>query len=313
MNITRQCQNFIEDIGEEVTGKLHDLSDELTQDLEYTGIPFETPKFVAQDTDDVQGGLLLAAPLLALTPIGWAGAAIVGLGALFFGESQSKKIEKAKNALREKLIPSRNEIRDKTNDNVLKILNEQVLYRQIDGFGRTLESMSGTMENLAYAQNVVADTINRSYKKLNTELINRAIQTAQQSDNWPDNVVRDYPDNAKILRIVGEEFCIIFEDRITFLFGAGTDIYFANAKTLLKLLGEKITEIKIPAFTDNYWRDLGERVKEDILHCDFEFKFFVKNENTGDMHVICLPRYETFNDTQIQLVQQLYEDPVYFE
>ena len=38
LNINRECQNFIRKIGEEATRKMRELSDELVQDLRYSGV-----------------------------------------------------------------------------------------------------------------------------------------------------------------------------------------------------------------------------------------------------------------------------------
>lgn len=91
LEINRQCQNFIKGIGEEATDKMRELSDELTQDLKYSGTTFEAPKFSVPDLDDTQGTIMTLAPFLVFTPVGLVGAAVVGLGAWLFGDSRSEK------------------------------------------------------------------------------------------------------------------------------------------------------------------------------------------------------------------------------
>ena len=290
LNIQRQCQNFIESVGEEVTDKLHDLSDELTQDLEYAGVAFEAPEVSYKDTDDVQGGLLLAAPLLALTPVGWAGAAILGLGSLLFGKSKSEKIAEAKQKLQDELIPSRDEILQKTNDSLLDILNEQVLHRQIDGFWDALDSMRDRLANLAYAQNLVADTINFQYQDLNFKLLVRA---AMYSDVGPEEFLK-----ITVARIVGKEFLVI----------NATKMYKPSQRKIAKLIGEKITVYEVDS--ENYFDGVFDNIRDNILQYEFSFTKFYENEDTGDMYLIILPRYENFLNSQIELTQQLFSDPV---
>lgn len=293
INIGRQCQNFIEGIGEEVTDKLHELSDELTQDLEYAGVDFSAPEVSYTDTDDVQGGLMLAAPLLALTPVGWAGAAILGLGAWFFGDSKSEKIAKAKNKLREELSKSRDEIVSKTKENLKNFLNETILRRQINGFGSALVSMRNMLKDLAYAQNAVADTINLSYRNLNFELLVRA---AMYSNVAPEEFAE-----VTTARIVGEEFVII----------NATRMYEPSQRKISNLLDEKFTVYEVES--ENYFYGLYENVRDNILQYAFRLTKFYENEDTGNMDVIFLPRNENFSDGQIQLAQQLFSDPVVFD
>ncbi len=292
LNIARQCQSFIEGISEEVTDKLHELSDELTQDLEYAGVDFSAPEVSYKDTDDVQGGLLLAAPFLALTPVGWAGAALFGLGSLLFGKSKSEKIAEAKQKLRAELIPSRDEILSKTTDSVLNTLNGQIIERQIVGFGDTLYSMRDRLADLAYAQNAIADTINFQYQDLNFKMLVRA---AMYSNVEPDKF-----SNVTTARIVGREFVII----------NATRMYVPSQRKISNLIGEKVTVYEVTA--ENYFDEVFNNVRDNILNYEFSFTKFYENEDTGDMYIILLPRYENFSDTQIELTQQLFSDPVVF-
>lgn len=64
VNIDLRCQDFINSIGAEATEKMRELSDELTQDLSYSGVSVEA-NISMPKINDVQGGLMLAAPLLA--------------------------------------------------------------------------------------------------------------------------------------------------------------------------------------------------------------------------------------------------------
>ena len=293
LNIARQCQNFISSLSEETTEKLRSLSDELVQDLKYSGIDFAAPEVSYKDTDDTQGTLMMAAPLLALTPVGWAGAAILGIGAWLFGDSKAEKIRKAKNELRGELTKSRDEIRNKTVDGVIKIINEQIFDKQIDGFGRTLNSMRDMLADLAYAQNIVADTINYQYKDLNFQLLVRA---AMYSNVEPDEF-----SEVTTVRIVGKEFVII----------NATKMYVPSQRKISNLIGEKVTVYEVDA--ENYFDGIFNNVRDNILRYEFSFTQFYENADTGDMYIIVLPRYENFSDTQIELTQQLFSDPVVFD
>lgn len=172
LGISRRCENFIRSISEEATNKLRSLADNLTQDLRYSGALDVDIIFSGRDTDDsTRDFLMTAAPLLAFTPVGWAGAAIVGIGSWLFGDSKETKIRNAKRDLREQLEKSRDEILAKTSDNVLKILNEKILNGQISDFRDKLFEMQDMITDLAYTQNIIADTVNRQYKKIECGII----------------------------------------------------------------------------------------------------------------------------------------------
>lgn len=107
LKINERCQNFILQIAENATLKLRSFSDELVQDLNYSGTTFDAPKISLPDTGTFLRDIGKLAPLLALTPVGWIGAAAFGLFTILFGDSKAKKIRKAKNALRTELEKSR--------------------------------------------------------------------------------------------------------------------------------------------------------------------------------------------------------------
>ncbi len=294
LNISRRCQNFIQDIGEDATWKLRELSDELTQDLRYAGVSVDA-EISMPEIDDTQSALMLAAPLLALTPVGWIGAAAFGLFTLIFGESKETKIRKAKDKLREELNKSRQELLGMTTDNVLEVLNKEILNKQIGGFRDTLIDMLNMFKPLAYSQNNVATAINNQYKDLNFELFIRAAFYLKSN---PEEFQK-----LTVVRIVGEEMIVI----------NAAEVSEETERKLSKILGEKVTCYKVD----------GENYKFGVLDClhyhvlnlepgDTNVEIFVEDEENGDMLLLYLPGNIYFTPSQIQFAQQLVSQTIAF-
>ena len=291
LDITRRCQNFIQRIGAEATEKMRELSDELTQDLSYAGVSVDA-NISMSEINDVQGGLMLAAPLLMFTPVGWVGAAFLGLGAWLFGDSKEEKIRKAKNELREKLEESRDDLLGKTWDSLTDVINNEILGKQIRGFKDTLFDMMNMLEKLAYTQNHVADTINSQYFDLNGQLLWDAIQ---YSGDDPRKL-----EKLELARVVGNKF-LVFST-------TASKISDSTRRKISSLIGENVEFYEIDE--ENYFGDEMKIIEEKILKSEFGFSKFVEDEENGDMYVITLPRENYYTPEQIQLAQQLTYDPV---
>ena len=295
LNINRECQNFIRKIGEEATRKMRELSDELVQDLRYSGVSVGGSDIRMPEIDDVQGGLMMAAPLLALTPVGWAGAAVLGIGAWLFGDSKEEKIRQAKRDLREKLEPSRDEMLSKIGDSVINILNKEILNKQIGGFRDTLIDMCNTLENLAFAQNKVADAINEQYRSLNYKLFWHAMKYLNL----------EQPHQVFLARVVGKK---MFVFSTTYISGE-------IEEKISKLIGEKVDFRKTE--DEDYWEVVYAVVERFILRSELSIPRFVENKTEGDMYLIRLPKNKKFQfenkKDEILLAEQLLSDPVIFD
>lgn len=292
MNLAVRCEDFIVSVGEEATQKMHELNDDLVQDLKYSGITFELPKISLPDTGTFLRDIGKFAPILGFIPgVGWAGALAFGLFTLIFGESKEKKIRKAKASLREALEKSRGEIISKTEETMLEVINNEIHGEQIGGFRNTLISMTELLTELAYAQNLVADTLTRQYNNVNCELLIRA---AIYSDIPPEEL-----DEISTARIVGEEFMITCESNLSE----------RNRRKLAKLLGENVTVCRV-SDDEKRFDEKCDFVTKKILGHKFGFTTFVEDEDNGDMFIIVLPRSKRFTQRQIQLTQQIFEDPV---
>lgn len=292
MNLDERCKDFIVSVGESATEKMRALSDELVQDLKYSGVTFKAPKISLPDTSEdfirTAGKLAILAAPFSLP------FAIVGtIGGILFGKSRSTKIREAKEALRKELEKSRNEIISKTEETMLEVINNEIHGKQIGGFRETLDSMQDMFANLAYAQNLVADTLNNHYYELNFSLLIRAAEYSKINPNEFKEVAT--------YRIVGEEFLIINESNLLEI----------NRRKLANLLGEPVTILKV---TDSEQRFSQEQefVSKKILGYEFAFTKFVEDETNGDMFLIVLPRNRNFTAKQIQLTQQIFADPVIF-
>lgn len=295
LNITEQCKVFIGKISEDAKNFCSKLAAELATDLSYSGVSFDAPRISMDEITDYQGGIMAAAPLLMLTPVGWAGAAIVGIGAWLFGDSKEEKIRKAKRELREKLEESEQEILKNIGDSVIENLNESVFNRQINGFRDALIDMYEMMRELSYRQNKVADAINAQYQNLNYELFWHAINYLNL----------EQPHEVLIARVVGNK---MFVFSTTFVSGEDED-------KLSKLIGEKIDFRKTE--DEEYWKVVFYVLEHFILKSNFSTPRFVENDTEGDMHLIVLPKNKEyqFKDKveEIQLAQQLLCEPVVFD
>jgi len=292
MNLDERCKDFIVSVGESATEKMRALSDELVQDLKYSGVTFKAPKISLPDTSEdfirTAGKLaILAAPFSLPFAIGGT------IFSILFGKSRSTKIREAKEELREALEKSRDEIIANIEAGMLKVINENIHGEQIGGFRDTLDSMQDMFFNLAYAQNLVADTLNNHYYELNFSLLIRAAEYSKINPNEFKEVAT--------YRIVGEEFLIINESNLSEI----------NRRKLANLLGEPVTVLKV---TDSEQRFSQEQefVSKKILGYEFAFTKFVEDETNGDMFLIVLPRNRNFTAKQIQLTQQIFADPVVF-
>ena len=289
LGISRRCENFIRSISEEATKKLRALADNLTQDLRYSGAVNVEIIFSGRDTDDsTRDFLMTAAPLLAFTPVGWLGAAAVGIGSWLFGDSKETKIRNAKRDLREKLEESRDEIMAKTSENVLKLINEKILHGQIAGFRDKLFEMQDMIADLAYSQNIIADTVNRQYKNLNWELLNQAGEFLK--------LPYDEIYHAELFRNVGNKILLMNE----------TNMSEDSRIKLEKLISEKFEVYKVSS--EYHYPDVLEYFREKIDQ--FQFVKFVEDENNGDMYIILLLRSGDYKEEDIQFLQQATENPV---
>mgnify|MGYP002623749514 CR=1 FL=1 len=246
MNLDCRCEDFIVSIGAEATEEMHKLSDEMIQDLKYSGTTFKLPQISLPDTGTFLRDLGILAPIVAMTPLGWAGAIAFGLFTWLFGDSREEAIGKAKAALREALNESRDEIISNIAAGVRKVIDEKILGEQIDGFRNTLSSWQDMLKNLAYAQNLVADTLNKRYYRLNCSLLIRAMEFSQ--------IALDELKKIAAYRIVGEEFLIINEGNLSEI----------NRRKLANLLGETVTVLKVSGGQNRY-SERHEFVSKKIL------------------------------------------------
>ena len=294
LNINKRCQNFIKSIGEDATKKMRDLSDELTQDLKYSGASVKTSGIWMEEITDWQGGIMAVAPFLAFVPgVGWAGAAIIGGLAWLFGDSKEEKIRKAKNELRDKLNDSRNEILKNAKNGIKKIIDQEIFEKQISGFREILFKMYEMLAKLAYTQNKISDVINEEYRELNLELLCNAIEYAGGRPRRFKNLTT--------ARAIGENF-------ITF----GTSIMPDSMQGRVeKVLGEKFSFCEVSE--KDYWIDAVEFFDKNFLHNQLGLKNFI-DEGWGRMDLIDLPDFfaRKENSAKVHLAEQILESPVIF-
>ena len=289
LDIRQMSQRFIKKIGDSAVRKMRQLLDTGNQELSYFNVDFQIGHMYGGDTDDTQGALMLAVPLLAFTPIGWGGALIVGLGNLLFGESKSKKIERAKCELRGQLQTSRNEILSNIGDNIIKIINEDIHQKTIYGFRDTLLNMYGISSRLAFEQNVVADKINEQYRDLNYDLFWEA--TNYSGEKQPKKVIT--------ARIVGKTLLLFTTSRKP------------DLEKTKKLLDENVVVCTVGE-DDKFTEDVFNILEKIVLKHDFAFYDFI-DEDWGKMKVIELPATVNFSAEQIQIAEQLLYSPVVYE
>lgn len=295
LRIGQQCQSFIERMGNESTRKLREFSDELTQDLRYTSNFNVTTNVYGSDTTDYGSIARTLSTLLIFTPVGWA--AIVGtfLSTFLIFDSKEKKIREAKKKLREALEPSRDEILANVSDGVIKILNDEILHKQIDGFIQNLLKMRDMIARLSYVQNALAATVNEKYRDINIELFIIAMEYANLGQN-----VR----KIMAMRSVGSRL-------IAFSTGKMEP---HEQRKMSDLLGEEVSVFTVSE--DCYWKDVFEIVRNSIIESDFEGNQFLNDEYWGydedsdRMYVIQVQANKSYSDEQIRLLQQITDGPV---
>ena len=291
LKLNVMCQEFVRDISEEATRKLKSFADELEDIAKYSGGSFTLPDIRMDDITDYQSGMMLMAPLLAFTPVGWAGALVVGIGSWLFGDSKETKIRKAKDELRGKLNESSNEILGKIGTQVVDTLNNEILNKQIAGFRDTLIDMCEIMKQLSFEQNAVAYTINGAYQDLNFNLYCQASGFADTSVGLKGMMVA---------RVVGKEFVIF----------TTSEMPEADRKAVANLLDEKVSVYTVT--DENYWGDLVNVLETEILRNEFNI-YSIVNDERGRLDIVEIPQGILHNkpsDEQIQLTQQITESPV---
>lgn len=289
VKIDQICQQFIKKIADEATNKLRFFSDELSREAKYSGTSLKMPKISMEDITDWQGGLMMLAPVLGFIPgIGWAGAAVLGIGAWLFGDSKEEKIRKAKSELRGKLMESRNEIVSKIGDGVLKVLNEKILHEQVDGFGSLLDDRLRILQMLAYEQNSLADVINKQFYDLNFNLYNRAGDFYGRKIDLQE---------VSLCRIVGKQF-IVFTT---------TKIPQKEYVALSNILSERVSVYVVD--DEDYWEEVMHIAEKEIAKCELSLEKFI-DEEWGKMYFIETNDEPCLENDQIQLIQQIWDSPV---
>ena len=291
LRIDRQCQSFIERIGNESTRKLREFSDELTQDLRYTSNFIVNTDVHGTDTTDYGSILRMLSPLSFLTP--WGLGITIGTYVVtkIIFNSKEDNIRKAKKKLREALEPSRDEIISKVRNGVMKIIENEIFGKQVDGFRQNLFAMRDMIGKLSYAQNILANTVNDCFRDINFNLFVNAKQYIDSRTS------RTEMKEILTARTVGNSFIVFSTIKL-------------SDKAQIKisaLLGEKVSAFKVGK--DDYWQSVFATVnnaiiKNELVEQDFSY------EPWGKMSVIYLPDDAELSDNQIQLIQQVHESPV---
>lgn len=251
---------------------------------------FSTPTLYLSDLTDYGDGLRTIAPLIAFVNLPLA--IVVGVVSFFF-ESKAEKIEKQKRKMREPLLENRDKIIHDVGNGIVEILNDQIHGKLIWDFRKKLFEMRDMLQQLSYTQNISADVINSQYGNLNYILLCEGINYAGSDSNKLEEVT--------VARFVSSEM-LVFST-------TASELSSTVKNKVSDLIGEHISFVTVD--DENYFDNVLDFLRKNVVRHDFSFELFVKNGN-NDMYLAFLPEDKNFSDVQVQLTQQLCQDPVVF-
>ena len=217
LNLSAQCQVFLQSLAADCEKKRKELSDELTQEIKFTFSGRAKANVKAESITDTQMiAQVVAIPItmgIGFILTGGLGAVVgAGLGILpgKLFESKEAKIKKAKAKMRETLTENSRKMVDDICNKAVGSFQDEILKKGIDKFGNLLLDMSYLLINLGAAQCKLANKLNKTFRTLNAKLLQEAIK--YKGKQGGKVYIKD------IARVPGKEFLIIahgqaFNDR----------------------------------------------------------------------------------------------------
>ena len=292
--IEQKARKLVEQIQNKCKAELSEVARQLEVELNLVGefagnrrismdSIFDTKRAWNWGTKILSGGLGIAAFILISGPLGWAAAAVLGIGKLFsrLFDDREKKARKQRNELERRLNRDVNKIEG----NIKKELNswfQDILKNQVNVLIKDLSTITSNLFKLADVQRTLAWALNKQQKRLHLDLLNEALDLCGHKDSG--NLILD------IARVPGLAIMFLIEPNTTFPEELRRD--------LEKMLGEKVwfvinTRNKISILAQAIGRDC-DRAKVGI-----EPDIQVAHVPVGNLDAIGISR--------IRLAQQLTE------
>ena len=230
MDLQRQCRNFLEKLADECEQKRKDLSDQLTQEINFSFHGTSATSNIQMSGTTPWGKIAfqVAANALIFVPgIGWAARIGIGIGGAllsFLFDNKEDKIRENKNKLRQSLQDGTYPMLEGIFEKVRQTFLNEIIAKGVDEFGDTLQEMSYLLARLGKSQYEFANNLMKKYYDINLELLQNAIEYSRQP-GFISSV--DY-----IARIPGKQFVII----------AGRSSI--DNKKISALLGEKFSALQ---------------------------------------------------------------------
>ena len=190
-----KAKKFVEEIENECRNKLLEIARQIQAEIRFAD-DFTTSRRIKMDpifdgkrawkwaTTIISGGLGIAAAILASGPLGWAAAAVYGLGWLFslLFDDREDKARKQRNKLAKRL----NENVDKIERNLRKKLHhwfeQELLQKQIKELLVDMSAVTAGLFALADRQRELAWALNWEQKKLHRKLLLEALKQLDRPD-----------------------------------------------------------------------------------------------------------------------------------
>lgn len=207
MNLPQRCQNFLNELAKECEAKRKSLSDQLSQELNFSFASKASTSQIEMDGTMPWGKIafqVAAGALMFVPGVGWVARLAIGVGGALLGQlfdNKEDKIrqnkEKLRTALKDGTYPMLNTLRAK----VSETFNAEILKKGVEDFGNTLNEMSYLLARLGALQGKLADNLAKKYSDLNLEILQAAVEYSRQP-GFLSSI--DY-----LARVPGKEFLIV--------------------------------------------------------------------------------------------------------
>ncbi len=292
--IEQKANKLTEQIQDECKGELSEIARQLESELKLVGT-FAGDRRISMDSifdakrawnwgiTSISGGLAIAAIILASGPLGWAAAAVGGIGAIlsWLFEDREEKVRKQRNELESKLYRDVAKI-EGTIKRPLNSFFQNILKDQVDALLKDFSAITSNLFALADRQRSLAWILHKQQKELHRILINKALDQLGHKDIG--SLFLD------IARVPGLATMLLIEPKTTF----PEDI----RRDLTKILGEKIWFV---VNTRNKISILGQAIGRD---CDPKK---ISIESGIQVAHVLVKQLDVVGISRVKLAQQLTE------
>ena len=292
LNFADQCKEILQSISKECEQKLHELSDQLSQEM---NLKFSTNIRLG---DFEQRGTtpwgqiafqVLTTGLMFIPGIGWAARIGIGVGGFLFSqlfESKEEKIKLAKQKLRKTLTDASYPMLEELRKKIFETAHENILQEGIDNFSNeNLKKMAVIHSNLGKDQYHLAWNLGYELQSSSVELLSEAFRYEN---------MRDFTETIKdIARITGEAMVIVSTSPIP------------NLSKISNLIDENIRVIRYTEDNDEIINNIS-----NILGCRVHVEDVIDAENSSDDAFIYVAELTVENENRFRLAQQIAGYPI---